>query len=210
MKIATSSIKIYVLAAFISFVSWDSNRPLNFEEIPFQETLATTHPFYGSLEIKDTNALIISVYSNSFWFQSVTTSYLIYFPDGSISKMTREVKKDGSGTPIIIKEKVSTQEQGQCNDWLGHCLDKGLFNLNQASLSNTKKPNPNTGKVESIQVSDGVQYRISVILNRRFLRYTASNPETYIEEDYPGKEDRLKFLEIVESFRALTSPDKTP
>lgn len=189
-----------VLLVILSITVGFLNLSEKYTDIPFQNTLQSTSPLYKTLHVNDTNALIISVFENSHWHKSLTTKYLIVYPNGKVTKLRLEKSKDGKTKSDLTRKKVKSKECDKYLNWLDSCISNNLFNLDQSLLNTDTKPSDQPGRFSSLQVSDGVYYNFSIHLNRETLHYSAYAPRSYIEENYPGKEDRIKFLEVIESF----------
>lgn len=173
------------------------------EQIPFHDTLKVTSPLYDLLGVKDTSALIVSVFDNSYWHNARVTSYLVFYPNGKVRHLElKEFKEEG------VKHKITRHHIKKASysvywNWLDTCISNDLFINDQAKLNIKTRPGKKEGTTEMMGVSDGMYYSYSLHYNRKTLHYSAYEPKTYIDSDYPGKEERIKFLNVVDSFFEL-------
>jgi hypothetical protein len=177
------------------------------EKIEFTKTLPVVSPLYKDLGVRDTNAIIFTTYSNSYWFDKISTDYLVFQSNEKVVLMRKHVSKNSEIKPKIEKIKIDKSMSPSFREWLDTCVSQGLFNLNQSQLDFNEKP-ISPGRVSSMIIADGVYYRFAIFHGRKYLSYSSSDPQAFIDEDYPGKEEREKFLKVIDSYYSLTKSFK--
>jgi hypothetical protein len=171
--------------------------------IPLQNKKTSIGWLYEHLGIRDTNALIISITDNSYWHKAKVTNFLVFKTNGQVMHFQRLVFKEEGKKTTLSRKRIRKKIRPQYWNWLDSCITNQLFKLDQKQLDIEKKPIKGSRKAESLSVRDGIFLSYSIYLNRNKLEYTAYAPLTYINKDYPGKEERIKFLAVIDSFFEL-------
>ncbi len=91
---------------------------------------------------------------------------------------------------------------------LDSCITNDLLILNQKDLENNSMPSKEEGKRALVVVYDGPFYSFAIFRGREYLNNSCHSPESYISEDFKGREEKVKFLAVIEGFERLIKTGK--
>lgn len=170
--------------------------------IKFEGALEVLSPIYEEYRIKDSTALIIVLSWNGSWPEN--RNYIVFHPDKTIEVIDHVEPINDSKKSKWKKRSVKNRDMN-AKFWslLDSCISHGLFELDQEQLDIDSKYDSKSGKTQRISVSHGVLCSFAIIKGKKYLNYSSFSPDTYIRAEFPGANERKKFLVVLNSFAKL-------
>ena len=95
--------------------------------------------------------------------------------------------------------KVSNKKSRDLYEKLILQIKDSNFSFSQKELNITEKESSH-GMMEGISISDGITYQIMIFQAGKYSPFSTSNPRTFIGNNYPGKEERIRFMKLYNEF----------
>ena len=176
----------------------------NLSGIQFAERLDTTASIYATLCIKDTSALILhyNIYTSRAY--NYTANYIIFYENGKIELTTTSFDHiENKATRLKVKGKSRKPFFELLNDIIDS--NRYTFNQHQLNIQEKKMIDPKENDFQSIpiDISHGATYRIEFIKGNGISSYSTFEPKTYIDADFPGKEERIRFEVLFKELEAV-------
>lgn len=178
-----------------------------------KKNIRTNINFYGKVnkiqktieqaKIEDEKDIIINTKLERGWGGS-ETEIIVYRKNGTVNRYKDYDQIFADGKRKEEYKRISETELKNYWDFLNDCIKNKRFEIKAGLLNITKKPiEKGSGSSEFIQVEDGTEYSIEIIQGKEFITYTSYAPETYIQNKYPGYEERQKLLDLISEIHNL-------
>lgn len=172
------------------------------DKILYEDSLTAISHVYKECRVKDSAALILLIIESSRWTKGEYADYVIFYPNNKIEIIQAFTPNDSSKKSKWKKTRVSQEANYLFWNFLDSCISNDLFSLNQEELFRNTKPTAD-GRVSSLGVADGTFYSFAIFKGRHYLNNSAYSPQSFISAEYPGLEERKKFLAVIQGFRKL-------
>lgn len=175
-------------------------------EIAWQEKKETENTYIDLLKIKDRNSLIIKIGYSSYWSKGENIEFIVYQNNGIVKRFVVYQPNSPEFDEKIQQKRVKRNHYRYYWDFLEKCINENLFQIDSKKLNITQKTTIDEDKrtVESIIVSDGVNYQFQICQAKKVINYESYAPKSYIKEAYPGYEERQQLVDIMNQFKQLT------
>ncbi|MFC4818158.1 hypothetical protein [Flavobacterium sp. GCM10023249] len=182
---------IIVLLFGLSVQSQDFKIP----DFQFIMNIDQVNPYIELLGLKDKNSLCIKA-------GNVNSPYYLAFQnDGKVFKAFTDMDKKGE-LRLNIEEIKSKKKKIVYYKYLEDLFLMDKLNIDKKELNITKKPLGN-GKVQIITCSHCSPDVFEIIKGNKTTFFGLEMTDKYIEEEYPGIEDKKKFASLLKDFYIL-------
>lgn len=152
----------------------------------------------------DSNDLIVATSIGNNYSQKFTTYYLVFHQN---KRVTFYDSKSRIGNPVdslFEKTILSKKKSKPFFDLITTHYESSSFSINSDSLNITSKTTPNAeGLIENLSVSDGSYYDFWMLKSNKISVFSSYSPNSYIQGGFPGRNDRQKLLNLINSFGNL-------
>lgn len=155
------------------------------------------------LNLKDRNSLIVRVAYSSYWNKGLSGPYIIYQNDGKIKRYNVFQPTDSDLKTKIKRKRVRKKDFEKYWDYLNNCISEKKFQINKSQLNVNAKPGKEEGTSLVKSISDGATYHFSIYQGKNYIAYASYEPKSFIEDEYPGFEERQKLVDLMAGFESL-------
>ena len=179
------------LLFFIKTLAQDFKIP----DFNFRYEVEGLNIYLDRLKIKDEQALIIKMGVSSHWTEGEYADFLVFENDGNVTFYECFFPNDLQKKQKIKKQRIKKSKRKFYWDFLSNSHKRGRFSLKRKKLNITTKPNGDD-TFSRLVISDGRDYTIKIIQGSKYISYSTYEPKTFIEQKYPGWEERKKFMNL--------------
>jgi hypothetical protein len=159
------------------------------------------NPYAKLLNLKDENSLIIKSSSSSYWFGGEYIDFLVFENNGKIFKYGMFVTSNDK-PKIKSKEIKRNKIKIIYYKYLEDLFLNNKLDINKDLLKIKEKPNEN-GTVSMMTISDSVDEYYEISQGNQTTYFGFYSVHSYIDENYPGIEDKKKFANLISDFEKL-------
>lgn len=173
-------------------------------EINWEGKTETDNNYVDLLELKDKNSLIVKVGYSSHWSKGVNSEFIVYQNDGRVKRFVVFQPNTPELKTKIKRKRIKKKEYKYYWNFLQECVNDNKFQIDKSKLNITQKKGKEEGTVEMMSISDGASYYFEICQGKSYITYGSYEPKSYIENEYPGSEERQKLVELMNGFETLT------
>ncbi|MFD0798228.1 hypothetical protein ACFQZJ_12220 [Maribacter chungangensis] len=155
------------------------------------------------LNLKDKNSLIVRVAYSGYWNKGLSGQYIIYQNDGKIKRYKVFQPSDSDLKTKVKRKRVRKKDFQNYWNYLKNCISEKKFQINKTQLNIDAKPGKEKGTRLVKSISDGTTYHFSVYQGKNYIAYASFEPKSFIEDEYPGFEERQKLVDLMAGFETL-------
>ena len=195
--------RYYILLIFYSLSIY--SQEFKIPRFQFMETFEIfdgINPYAKSLNLNDKNSLIIKSSSSSYWFGGEYIDFLVFQNDGKIFKYGMFVTSNNDKSKIKSKEIKRNKIKIIYYKYLEDLFLNNKLDINKELLKIKEKPNEN-GTVSTMTISDSVNEYYEITQGNQTTYFSFYSVHSYINENYPGIEDKKKFANLISNFEKL-------
>lgn len=192
-------IHILILIPFISF-----SQSFQIPEIDWQGKTQTENNYVELLKLKDKNSLIVKIGYSSYWTKGLNSEFIVYQNDGKIKRFIVYQPNSAELKTKIKRKKIKKKEYQYYWSYLIDCIKEDKFKIDKSKLNITEKKGEETGTFVTKIISDGANYHFQICQGKNYIAYGSYSPESFIEDKYPGWEERKKLVDLMRGFEQLT------
>jgi hypothetical protein len=197
-----SSIKkaIIIILVFTNTISFCQE--FKIPTIDFDQETPNQNSYIDLLKLEDKNALIIKESYYSFWTKGIAAYFLVYQNDGKIAKYEVFFPSQKKYSTKTKKLKINKNKFKSYWQFINDCADNKRFKIQKDRLNIIEKP-VGDSIVETRNFTEGLTYEIEIMQNNKFIKYSSYAPKSYIEDEYPGYEERIKLVSLLKDIENL-------
>lgn len=192
---------ILYLLVFIPVICFSQNWVI--PTIDWHGQHESENKYVDLLKLKDTNALIVKIGYSSYWTKGVNAQFIVYQNDGQVTSYVTFQPKSTELKPKIKRKKIKKKEYQYYWDYLQKCAKEKMFEIDETKLNITQKEDEKEGTIEVLNISDGTNYQLEICLGKNYISYHSYSPKNYIENEFPGSEERQKLIDLMNGFEQL-------
>jgi hypothetical protein len=170
--------------------------------IDFDEVLPNQNTYIDILKLEDKNALIIKESYYSFWTKGISAHFLVFQNDGKVIKYEAFFPSQKKFNIKIKNQKLNKKNFKPYWRFLQECVNSERFKIQKNKLNIIEKPISDS-IVETRNFTEGLTYEIEIAQNNKQLKYASYAPKSYIEDEYPGYEERIKLVSLLKDIENL-------
>ena len=173
-------------------------------EINWEGKTETENNYVGLLGLKDNNSLIVKVGYSSYWSKGVNSEFIVYQNDGRVKRFVVFQPNTPELKTKVTRKRIKKNEYKYYWNFLQECVHDNKFQIDKSKLNITQKIGKEEGTVEMMSISDGASYHFEIYQGKSYTAYGSYEPKSYIENEYPGSEERQKLIDLMNEFEKLT------
>jgi hypothetical protein len=187
--------KKITLLFFIFYTSISVAQKTKIPEIKYEGEFDSPNNYITLLKLKDEKSLIIKISFSNYWLKGTISEFIVYQNDGKVLKYISDVKNK------IKRKSLKKKNYFIYWDLLNKCIGEKKIEIQKNQLNITSKPSEN-GETQ-LSVSDGTNETFELWKENKYIVYSSQSPLTYINEKYPGYQERQKLVDLIEEFSTL-------
>ena len=156
------------------------------------------------LKLTDSNSLIVKIGTSSYWSKGLSSDFIVYQNDGTVKRFVVFQPYSNESKTEIKHKRIAKKDYPYYWNHLNSCIEKKTYKIDKSKLNITEKEGEKKGTVESMIISDGVNYHFWICQGKNYIAYGSYAPITYIKNKYPGYEERQKLVDLIDGFQKLT------
>ena len=192
MEFMKRLILLYFILSYTTILAQEFKIP----EIKFQNETEKPNLYIELLKLKDNKSLIIKTSKTSYWIKGTTSNFIVYQNDGKIKKFILDSKNK------IKRKAVKKRDYSRYWNLLNKLNSESKFELIKEQLNITSKPSENGNEI-TLVISDGYTLSFEICFENKYSCYSSSNPNSFIEKEFPGYTERQKLVDLIQEFDNL-------
>ena len=194
-------ILIYILI-FIPYICFSQDWTI--PKIYWEEKNEIENNYVDLLKLKDRNSVIIKIGYSSYWSKGQNSEFIVYQNNGKVKQFVVYQPNTPKIKTKIKRKRIKKKEYRYYWNYLQECVNDNKFQIDKSKLNITQKKGKEEGKVEMLSISDGINYHFQICQGKSYIAYGSYEPKSYIENEYPGSEERQKLVDLMNGFEKLT------
>jgi hypothetical protein len=194
--------KKLLLIIIVFFGNFSFSQEYKIPLINFDQEIATQNEYIKVLKLEDKNALIIKESYYSFWTKGIAAHFLVFQNDGKVLKYEAFFPSQKKFEIKIKNQKLNQKKIKPYWQFLNECVANDRFKIQKEKLNIIEKPIGDS-IVETRNFTEGLTYEIEIVQNNKQLKYSSYAPKSYIEDEYPGFEERIKLVTLLKDIENL-------
>ena len=158
----------------------------------------TENVYIDLLKLKDRNSLIVKVGYSSYWSKGINLEFIVYQNDGKVKRYIVYQPNSTNLKTKIKHKRIKKAEYKYYWNYLNDCVIKNKLKIDKSKLNITQKEEKGTVVVMSI--SDGANYHFQITQGKNYIAYSSYEPKSFIEDKFPGWEERQKLVDLMNGF----------
>lgn len=151
--------------------------------------------YVNFLNIRDDSALIIHISSSNYWMSGTESKFIVFQNNGIVRLYEAFFPSNKLKKTKLKKIKPKKKDIEYYWDFLSDYTSNLKYSFNDSLLNICKKQLYDTISLSIPVVRDGTTYKIEIAKGPKLLSYSTIAPYTYIRNEYPGSDERKKFME---------------
>tara|TARA_R110001606_G_scaffold156824_1_gene299700 strand:- start:455 stop:1075 length:621 start_codon:yes stop_codon:yes gene_type:complete len=199
---------IVYLLILIPLISFSQNWQI--PEIDWEGKTETENNYVDLLKLKDRNSLIIKIGYSSFWTKGTNSEFIVFKNNGKVKKFVVYQPNSIENKTKIKRKRIKKKDYKYYWECLNNCVQENKFQINKSKLNITEKERKTIENgieivtVERNSINDGTNYHFQICQGKNYKAYGSYAPTIYIENKYPGYEEREKLIDLMNKFEELT------
>ncbi|WP_396596257.1 hypothetical protein [Dokdonia sp. R86516] len=189
---------IFILSSTIGF-SQDSLIP----KIEWNGTSENENQYVALLRLRDRNSLIVKVAYTGYWLKGISGKYIVFQNDGKIKRYNVFQPTDSDSKTKIKRKRVRKKDFEYYRAHLRNCVYENKLSIIKSKLNITEKPGAKKGTMITKVISDGANYHFGIYQGKNYIAYGSYEPESFIEDEFPGYQERKKLVDLMSGFESL-------
>lgn len=194
---------LLVAVLLLVFSGYSFCQEINIAKIDWEGKTKTENDYVELLDLKDKNALIVKVGYSSYMEKDQDSEFIVYQNDGKVKRFTVYKSTSTDFKTKVLKRKVKSKHYGHYWNYLQECVTENKFKIDKSKLNITEKEGKKRRALQNISLKDGANYHFQVYQGKNYISYGSHEPEAYIENEYPGFEERKKLVDLMNGFEQL-------
>ena len=193
---------IIYLLILVPLISFSQNWQI--PEIDWEGKTETENNYVDLLKLKDRNSLIVKIGYSSYWIKGQNSEFIVYQNDGKVKRFVVYQPNSTELTTKVKRKKIRKKYFKYYWNYLQESVTENKLKIDKSKLNITQKDGKEEGTVQSISISDGANYHFQICQGKNYIAYGSYEPKVYIENEYPGSEERQKLVDLMNGFERLT------
>lgn len=192
---------VYILL-LIPIISFSQNWTI--PKIDWQGETETENNYVDLLKLKDRNSLIIKISYSSYWTKGQNSEFIVYQNDGKVLKFIVYQPNSIELKTKIKRKRIKKKEYEYYWSHLYKIIQENKYIIDKSKLNIVEKKGEEKGTVVRKVVSDGSNYSFWICQEKNYIAYGSYSPKSFIEDKFPGWNERQKLVDLMNGFEKLT------
>ncbi|KAA5820414.1 hypothetical protein FPF71_17770 [Algibacter amylolyticus] len=193
---------IVYLLILIPLISFSQNWQI--PEIDWEGKTETENNYVELLKLKDRNSLIVKIGYSSYWTKGQNSEFIVYQNGGKVKRFIVYQPNSTEFKTKVKRKRIKKKHYEYYWNYLRQCITGNKLKIDKSKLNITEKKGKEEGTVQSMSISDGANYHFQICQGKNYIAYGSYEPKVYIENEYPGSEERQKLVDLMNGFERLT------
>jgi hypothetical protein len=180
-------------------------------KIEWEGVLDSTNQYVDLLKVKDNNSLIVKWSITGDQEIGSSTNYVVFLNNRKVKKYFIYNLRTETLKPKINRKKIKKREYEFYWALLNKCILEKKLHIEESQLNierrrSAKEIDKENGTILEIiegGVSHGSDYHFNIFQGKKYITFHSFAPEYYIEEKFPGFEERQKLVDLMNEFQDL-------
>ncbi|TNJ40880.1 hypothetical protein KFZ70_15025 [Tamlana fucoidanivorans] len=173
-------------------------------EIKWEEKTETENNYVDLLKIKDRNSLIVKIGYSSYWIKGQNSEFIVYQNDGKVKRFVVYQPNSAELKTKIKRKGIKKKDYQYYWNHLNKIIQENDYIIDKSKLNIDEKKGEEEGTVVTKIISDGVDYSFWICQGKNYIAYGSYSPKSFIEDKFPGWEERQKLVDLINGFENLT------
>jgi hypothetical protein len=193
---------IVYLLILVPLISLSQNWQI--PEIDWEGKTETENNYVDLLKLKDRNSLIVKIGYSSYWSKGQNSEFIVYQNDGKVKRFVVYLPSYSEKKTKIKRKRIKKKEYQYYWNHLNNCIAENKYKIDKSKLNITEKKGEQEGTVITKVISDGADYSFWICQGKNYIAYGSYQPESFIEDKFPGWKERQKLVDLMNGFEQLT------
>ena len=173
-------------------------------EVDWEGKTETENNYVDLLKLKDRNSLIVKIGYSSYWTKGQNSEFIVYQNDGKVKRFVVYQPNSAGLKTKISRKRIKKKEHQYYWNHLKKIIKENNYLIDKSRLNIQEKKGEKEGTVITQIISDGADYSFWICQGNNYIAYGSYEPEIFIENKYPGWEERQKLVDLMTGFEKLT------
>lgn len=137
-------------------------------------------------------------------WEGIDSVVKVQVKDGKIMRFNIYQPSNSEMKTKVKRKRVKQKEYDQYWNHLKNCLAEKKHHINKSQLNIIKKPGKEKGTMLVKSISDGTTYHFGIYQDKNYVANSSYSPKSFIEDKFPGFEERQKLVDLIAGFESLT------
>jgi len=194
---------LLVAVLLLVFSGHSFSQDFEISKIDWEGETKTENDYIELLDLKDKNALIVKVGYSLYAAKDQESEFIVYQNDGKVKRFAVSQSNSTDFKTKVVKRKVKSKNYEYYWKYLQECINENKFKIDKSKLALTEKRRKKGKATQNESSTDGAHYHFQVYQGKNYISYGSHEPEAYIENKYPGFEERKKLVDLMNGFEQL-------
>ena len=189
---------------FLVFSGNSFSQDFKIPKIDWEGKTETENNYVELLKLKDMNSLIVKIGYSSYWTKGQNSEFIVYQNDGKVKRFVVYQPSSPELKTKIKSKRIKKKEYQYYWNHLNNCIEENKYKIDKSKLNINEKKGEEKGTVITKVISDGADYSFWIYQGKNYIAYGSYSPESFIEDEFPGWEERKKLVDLMQGFEKLT------
>jgi hypothetical protein len=189
---------------FLLCVGQSFSQEYSIPQIEWHGKDQTENQYIDLLKLKDKNAVIVKIGYSSYWIKGQVSELIVYQNDGTVKRFLVDQPNSADQKTKVKRKRIKKKHYPHYWKHLQDCIAQGKLKIDKSRLNIDEKEGPQKGSVVYGKVSDGTTFSFWIYQGCHYIAFGSYAPTAFIEDKYPGYEERQKLVDLMYGFEELT------